>query len=472
MIKLKPIALAAMGCGLLTACSAPPTSHPLALQPVVRGDMPGNQAASWNRLARFHHERGQLALALGAYAQSLALDANQLEARNAVAVIEAQRGDLELARKALVALVNDYPGEAQPHTNLGYVQYLMGDHAGAAQTLRRAMALGAGPKAFQNLQLAEAAIGKTPDANAPQLAAAPAAAPVPTVSAPKLTAPSATGSAAPAPTVAAPALPTPAMAAPATAPAATAFAAPSVAAPSVLATPAATTSILLPTKAAPVVPAPLMAAAAPAAQQAASPNMALLSEAEAAPAARPARKEPQQLTVLPSPTAREIAAHMELVKVAGNVSELKARVAAEPAAAPVITAAPNTATAVPAPAAPAVAQASKVRMARLEVSNGNGVTGMARRFRNLLGQMGIPVDRLSNERPFKQVATTIQYSPGFEKQAASLQKALQGKVLLASRQLASSDVRLVLGKDAKVSLTAAIEAAGLSMVAVQEDTDH
>jgi len=482
MIKLKPIALAAMGCGLLTACSAPPTSHSLALQPVVRGDMPGNQAASWNRLARFHHERGQLALALGAYAQSLALDANQLEARNAVAVIEAQRGDLELARKALVALVNDYPGEAQPHTNLGYVQYLMGDHAGAAQTLRRAMALGAGPKAFQNLQLAEAAIGKTPDANAPQLAAAPAAAPVPTVSAPKLTAPSATGSAAPAPTVAAPALPTPAMAAPAvtasavgapaTTPAATAFAAPSVAAPSVLAAPAATTSILVPTKSAPVVPAPLMAAAAPAAPQAASPNMALLSEAEAAPAARPERKEPQQLTVLPSPTAREIAAHMELVKVAGNVSELKARVAAEPAAAPVITAAPNTATAVPAPAAPAVAQASKVRVARLEVSNGNGVTGMARRFRNLLGQMGIPVDRLSNERPFKQVATTIQYSPGFEKQAASLQKALQGKVLLASRQLASSDVRLVLGKDAKVSLTAAIEAAGLSMVAMQEDTDH
>jgi len=442
MIKLKPIALAAMGCGLLTACSAPPASHPLALQPVVRGDMPGNQAASWNRLARFHHERGQLALALGAYAQSLALDAKQLEARNAVAVIEAQRGDLELARKALVALVNDYPGEAQPHTNLGYVQYLMGDHAGSAQTLRRAMALGAGPKAFQNLQLAEAAMGKSPGADAPQLAAAsgaPAAASAPAVSAP-------------------------------------AAAAPSVVAPSVLAAPVTTTSILVPSNAAPAVPAPLMAArtvAAPAAEpEAATPNMALLSDTEAAPASRPERKEPQQLTALPSAAAREIAAHMELVKVAGSVSGLKARVAAEPAAAPVITAAPNTATAAQAPAAPALARASKVPMARLEVSNGNGVTGMARRFRNLLGQMGIPVDRLSNDRPFKQVATTVQYSPGFEKEAASLQKALQGKVLLTSKQLASSDVRLVLGKDAKASLTAAIEAAGLSLVAMQEDTDH
>ena len=180
MIKLKPIVLAAMGCGLLQACSAPPPARPLAMQPVVRGDMPGNQAASWNRLARFHHERGQLALALGAYAQSLALDANQMEARNAVAVIEAQRGDLESARKALVALVNDYPGESQPHTNLGYVQYLMGDNAGASQTLRRAMALGAGPKAFQNLQLAEAALGRVPAADAQQLAAVPVRAPAAT----------------------------------------------------------------------------------------------------------------------------------------------------------------------------------------------------------------------------------------------------------------------------------------------------
>ena len=60
MIKLKPIALAVMGCGLFQGCSAPPPSRPLAVQPIVRGEMPGNQAASWNRLARFHHERGQL----------------------------------------------------------------------------------------------------------------------------------------------------------------------------------------------------------------------------------------------------------------------------------------------------------------------------------------------------------------------------------------------------------------------------
>jgi hypothetical protein len=193
----------------------------------------------------------------------------------------------------------------------------------------------------------------------------------------------------------------------------------------------------------------------------------LLAEAEPAPAAASSpRKEPQQLSVLPSPSAREIAGRMELIKIAGNVYELKARVAAEPAAAPVIPAAPNIAAVAPKPAVQAVAQADKVRMARLEVSNGNGVTGMARRFRGLLGQMGIPVERLSNSRPYNQVTTIIQYSPGFEKQAASLQKALQGKAQIASKQLTASDVRLVLGKDAQVSMAAVSEAIATSQVAM------
>ena len=437
MIKLKPIALAAMGCGLLGACSSPPPARPLALQPVVRGDMPGNQAASWNRLGRFHHERGQLALALGAYAQSLALDANQLEARNAVAVIEAQRGDLEQARKALVALINDYPGEAQPHTNLGYVQHLMGDHAGAAQTLRRAMALGAGPKAFQNLQLAEAAQGKTPAAEAQQTAAATSPA-----------APSLQPAAVP-PAVAPAVMPAPE-------PGRIVTTVPDAAAPAVpvaaaVAEPAAPTPVAR-TMQPPLTAVPLAAS---------RPSLDL--GAPDTPSV--SRSEPRQIAVLPD-SAREVANRMELIKIAGNVYELKARVAAEPAAAPVISAAPNIAAVEPKSAVQAVPQADKVRMARLEVSNGNGVTGMARRFRGLLGQMGIPVERLSNSKPYNQVTTTIQYSPGFEKQAASLQKALQGKAQLTSKQLVASDVRLVLGKDAQVSMAAVSEAISASQVAL------
>jgi hypothetical protein len=415
-MKLKPVVFAVIGGGLLLqGCGAPP-SRPLAMQPVVRVNQPGNQLAAWNRLGRYHHERGQLALALGAYAQSLTLDANQLEARNAVAVIEAQQGNLEGARKSLVALVNEYPGEAQPHTNLGYVQYLMGDHAAAVQTLRRAMALGAGPKAFQNLQLAEAAVRPT-DAEQLMLAAAATAAPV----------------LAPAPTL----TPAPAFA-PVPAPAA--------------------------------VPAPVTAAAtthAPAPVQAAAPAVAAAEPA--APSYVPRAPKP---TLSIQPDAQQIASRMELVQLSPNIFELKQRVAV--AAMPVAPAPPTNK---PAPdavaqaALAAVPKANKVQMARLEVSNGNGVTGMAKRFRALLGQMGIPVDRLSNDKPYRQVVTTIQYSPGFENQAASLQKALQGKAQLSSRQLQSSDVRLVLGKDAQQSLAAATEAAGLQLVAAVSDEE-
>lgn len=426
MIKLKPIALAVIGCGLLQGCGMQPPTRQLAVQPVVRGDQPGNQAASWNRLARFHHERGQLALALGAYAQSLALDASQLEARNAVAVIEAQQGNLESSRKALVALVNDFPGEAQPHTNLGYVLHLMGDHAGATRTLRRAMALGAGPKAFQNLQLAEAAMGKAPADDAPRLAEAQVPAPAPAI---------------------------------ATAPAVMPAAAPATVEVKV-ATNAHATDRASPVPSTPMRSEPAPLAAAPLA--AAKPAVEVGTIALPAPA-EAQRSAPQQLTVL-STAAREVATHMELVKVAANVYELKDRASAAPAVAPAVPVA-----AAPKPAAQAVPQADKVRMARLEVANGNGVAGMARRFRSLLGQMGIPVDRLSNDKPYQQVATTIQYSPGFERQAASLQKALQGKARLASKPLSASDVRLVLGKDATMTLSAATEAAGLSLIAMHDD---
>ena len=117
---------------------------------------------------------------------------------------------------------------------------------------------------------------------------------------------------------------------------------------------------------------------------------------------------------------------------------------------------------------PAVATA-KPALPRIEVSNGNGITGMAKHYRMVLGHLGILVDRISNDKPYRQVATTIQYRPGFEQHAANLQKALQGKVQLASRELQSSDVRLVLGKDAAHSLAAASEAAHLQLNAAVSD---
>ncbi|NVD97144.1 LytR C-terminal domain-containing protein [Massilia sp. BJB1822] len=384
MNKLKPIAFAIAGCGLIGACSTPPARQELTMQPVLRidsGTRAGNQIGTWNRLGRYHQERGQLSLALGAYAQSLALDPRQLEARSALAAIEARQGRLEAAREQLQALAADYPAEAQPHTNLGYVQYLMGDYAGAIGTLRKAMALGAGPKAYENLQLAETAARENGLPEAAALAAA------------IKTQPGAIS---------------PALAVASLASAAEAY------------------------------------AAAPATESSAPP----LSEASATPDAGQLHR-----------TSR-----MELVELKPNVYELKLR--------PVVTALPMVAAVAAKAPAPGTAAGTAARRARIEVANGNGATGMARRVRELLVLSGIPVDRLSNDKPYRQQITTIQYGPDYASQAAELKSALQGKAVLeASDKLQAVDLRLVLGKDAQATLAAAGQTADAALMASTGGSD-
>lgn len=393
MNKLTPIALAIAGCGLIGACgTTPPARQELAMQPLLRidqGTRAGNQIGTWNRLGRYHQERGQLSLALGAYAQSLALDSRQLEARSAVAAIEARQGRLEAAREQLQALAADYPGEAQPHTNLGYVQYLMGDYAGAIGTLRKAMALGAGPKAYENLQLAETAARENGQPEAAALAAAIRTQPGPLIPAAGADTPASTGAGA-----------------------------------------AETYAVALRPEDAPP----------PASEASATPDAGQLHR-----------------------TSR-----MELVELRPNVYELKLR--------PAVTALPAllptaVKTAVPASAASAASSAA-ARRARIEVANGNGATGMARRVRELLLLSGIPVDRLSNDKPYRQQLTTIQYGPGYASQAAELQSALQGKAALeASDRLQAVDLRLVLGKDAPATLAAAGRSADAALMASTGGSD-
>ncbi len=125
------------------------------------------------------------------------------------------------------------------------------------------------------------------------------------------------------------------------------------------------------------------------------------------------------------------------------------------AAAPAPTAAPKPLTFAAAPA-PAVVTKPTSTTPRLEISNGNGVTGLAKRYRSVLGKLGILASRISNARPFHQQASVIQYRPGFAAQAASLQSALPGRTSLQqSATLTNADVRLLLGKDAPSQLAQA-----------------
>ncbi|MBA5639923.1 tetratricopeptide repeat protein [Duganella sp. LX20W] len=459
MSNLKPIVVAVAGAAMLAACSAPATRQSLQVQGVQRVSQNTEQsAASWYRLGKYHQDKGQLSLALGAYAQSLALDAGQLDARNAVATIDAQQGRLADARDALKRLVEDYPGEAQPLNNLGYVYYLMGDYPAAIATLQRAVALEPNGRAYYNLVQAQtAARNGAPDSALAQAApvAAPAAAPATAAAAPAMAA-----------ATAAPAAPT-ADAAPAASPSrmevvqvapqvlelklrasqsiaavpAMPAAAPVVvAAPPVrIAVPVVGTPVVAPTPAPKAVIAtstPVAVAPAPVAKPAV---VATAAEPAAKPAVAAVAAEPAML------------AKPVVLAAAPAAAPAKAATAPQPSTPALVAKPVAVATVAPAPAAvPATVPP------RLEISNGNGVTGLAARYRSVLGKVGILASRLSNARPFRQQASVIEYRPGFAAQAASLQRALPGRTALQqSDTLARADVRLLLGKDAPAQLAQA-----------------
>lgn len=86
---------------------------------------------------------------------------------------------------------------------------------------------------------------------------------------------------------------------------------------------------------------------------------------------------------------------------------------------------------------------------RLEIANGNGVTGLARKVGDTLVRNGSPLPKLTNLKPFQQRHTVIQYRTGFEGEAVRLSRKLINPPTLVNNDhlRKSADVRLVLGKD-------------------------
>jgi Flp pilus assembly protein TadD len=88
---------------------------------------------------------------------------------------------------------------------------------------------------------------------------------------------------------------------------------------------------------------------------------------------------------------------------------------------------------------------------RLEIRNGNGVTGMARRMARSLtgktGDAGLRVVRLSNEKGFNVARTRVEYQPGFEAAASRLAEQFANATVEEVAGGQSADVRLVIGRD-------------------------
>lgn len=86
---------------------------------------------------------------------------------------------------------------------------------------------------------------------------------------------------------------------------------------------------------------------------------------------------------------------------------------------------------------------------RLEVANGNGVRGMARKTAQVLLQAGFPAARLTNQRPYRQKATEVHYGFGMLPEAVRVSALLPGEPLLVPMEVPPYEgaVRVVIGRD-------------------------
>ena len=418
MFKLRPIAIA-LGAGLLQACATPPAPQSLTMQPMLQvRDSADRTAATYYQLGKYHQERGNLDLARTAYTESIALDRRQIEPRNALASIHYQQGRFDEATTLLHQLVAEFPNVAHPYNNLGYIQYMQGEYAAAADTLQRALLLDANNERVRNnlanLRLAVASRGPaTPIAALPvtgesQFVGSNESNSEATRLADRARS-SAGGDSGPVVDIQSSAI-----------------------------------LQVQPLRAETVEPATPLVPRFP----------TLVTQSRMELVAVAPNVYDLKLKAAPSLSVEAPALRLELVALAPDVYELKLKSSAVIASSPAKEVSEKTIlVAAPTPSREAVTQA-----ARLEVANGNGVNGMAKRIGNALGQKGIAVSRLTNERPYTQQATKIEYREGYEQAASALKRAMKGHaVLVQSSDLsAKTDMRLVLGKDA-VSNMAQIE---------------
>lgn len=101
------------------------------------------------------------------------------------------------------------------------------------------------------------------------------------------------------------------------------------------------------------------------------------------------------------------------------------------------------------PAQPIYNEMQFSRKIGIEVANGNGVTGMARKVGTFLRHEGYPAARLTNQKPFKVMSSQVQYRAGYQQAAEQLKASLPGQPTLAQRDdlRSGTNLRLVLGKD-------------------------
>jgi hypothetical protein len=154
-------------------------------------------------------------------------------------------------------------------------------------------------------------------------------------------------------------------------------------------------------------------------------------------AAEPRAPVPDALASMPRTEVRQLgAALVEVLRIA-PAATMKAKVAM-PATAPIPVSPPGPAAAIPALPAPV----------RLEISNGNGISGAAARLARSLRVEGLKTVRLTNMKNFDVPISRIEYQREQQVMAESLSERLGLPLKADSGKSPHADMRIVLGHDA------------------------
>lgn len=394
----------------LAGCAATPGKQAWDVKPTmdVRHGMANSNA--YYQLGRYQQSQGKLADAEALYQRAAAADPANVDALNALGALYAERGDLERSAELYRRVVDQMPQRAYLYNNVGYAYHLQGRYTEAIAAFRQALILAPGyDRAWVNLRRAGLAAG-LPEVVAEAEQRHLAGERAPDAMALAQAEPAAEGQAAPA-VPDADTAPTPS-------------AAPAVSPPG---TPTAPSRVL----------------EAVALARAAKSGSWMLAAAKPATTpvvtvSRPASR-PILLSDLPVRPA---------VPVPSDARLLLADTMARAPASPLPVAPPKQPAAVKAAIHPD-SSSSAMPPARLEVSNGNGVTGFAAGMRMHLKMLGIGVSRLSNFAHFRVLQTVIEYRPGFAAQAESLQARIGRPAVLreAKSDRAGTDIRVILGSD-------------------------
>ena len=148
------------------ADSAAPSSREVhgRIVPHARIQDGADSAAAFHALGRHLQREGRLDDAERAFRRALDFDPAYTEARNALAVLAASRGDLAQAISTLSSLVDLHPDQPHLLANLGYALYLNGDYVQAKERLIQALTIAPdNDSARQKLALVKEKLGETSD---------------------------------------------------------------------------------------------------------------------------------------------------------------------------------------------------------------------------------------------------------------------------------------------------------------------